>query len=89
MKEAKIRLAALVLLGTGERKRAMDHAEATGKLLSAIDPDFASALTLMLIPGTPLYEEVDEEILKSGAWLIVDCFIRNVLFFLNCGPNNQ
>ena len=57
VKEAGIRLAALVLLGIGERERSMDHARETGKILSAIDPDFASALTLMIIPGTPLYEE--------------------------------
>jgi len=57
VKEAGIKLAALVLLGIGERQRSMEHAQATGKILSGIDPDFASALTLMLITGTPLYEE--------------------------------
>ena len=57
VKESGIRLAALVLLGIGERTGSMEHARATGEILSAIDPDFASALTLMLIPGTPLYDE--------------------------------
>jgi radical SAM superfamily enzyme YgiQ (UPF0313 family) len=59
VREAGIRLAALVLLGIGGRERAMEHAKATGEILTAIDPDFASALTLMLIPGTPLYEEYE------------------------------
>ena len=58
-REAGIKLAALVLLGIGERSGSMEHARATGEILSAIDPDFASALTLMLIPGTPLYEEYE------------------------------
>jgi radical SAM superfamily enzyme YgiQ (UPF0313 family) len=57
VKEAGIQLATLVLLGIGEKERSMKHARATGKILSGIDPDFASALTLLLIPGTPLYEE--------------------------------
>lgn len=35
----------------------MDHARSTGELLSAMDPNYASALTLILIPGTPLWEE--------------------------------
>lgn len=59
VKEAGIKLAALVLLGIGEKARSMEHARATGEILSDIDPDFASALTLMLIPGTPLYEEYE------------------------------
>ena len=57
VKEAGIQLATLVLLGIGEKERSMEHAQATGEILSRIDPDFASALTLLLIPGTPLYEE--------------------------------
>jgi len=57
VKEAGIQLATLVLLGIGEKERSMEHARATGEILSRIDPDFTSALTLLLIPGTPLYEE--------------------------------
>jgi radical SAM superfamily enzyme YgiQ (UPF0313 family) len=59
VKEAGIQLAALVLLGIGEKERSMEHAKATGEILSGIDPDFASALTLLLIPGTPLYDEYE------------------------------
>jgi hypothetical protein len=33
---------------------------ATARILSDIDPDFASALTLMVVPGTPLYKEMEE-----------------------------
>jgi radical SAM superfamily enzyme YgiQ (UPF0313 family) len=57
VKKAGIQLATLVLLGIGGKARSMEHARATGEILSGIDPDFASALTLILIPGTPLYEE--------------------------------
>jgi radical SAM superfamily enzyme YgiQ (UPF0313 family) len=58
VKEAGISLSATVLLGLGGMDRGQEHARATGKILSEIDPDFASALTLMVVPGTPLYEEM-------------------------------
>lgn len=57
VKEAGIRLSATVLLGIGGRERSLRHARATGELLSAMDPDFVGALTVMLIPGTPLYRD--------------------------------
>src|SRR5450756_303336 len=57
VKEADIRLSATVLLGIGGRKNSLRHARATGELLSAMDPDFVGALTVMLIPGTPLYQD--------------------------------
>jgi radical SAM superfamily enzyme YgiQ (UPF0313 family) len=57
VKEAGIRLSATVLLGIGGRENSLRHARATGQLLSAMDPDFVGALTVMLIPGTPLYED--------------------------------
>ena len=57
VKEAGIRLSATVLLGIGGRENSLRHARATGELLSAMDPDFVGALTVMLIPGTPLYQD--------------------------------
>jgi hypothetical protein len=39
------------------REGSLEHAKATGRLLSAMDPNYVGALTLMLVPGTPLYEE--------------------------------
>jgi radical SAM superfamily enzyme YgiQ (UPF0313 family) len=58
IKEAGITLSATVLLGLGGIEKSREHALATAKILSDIDPDFASALTLMVVPGTPLYEEM-------------------------------
>jgi len=56
VKEAGITLSATVLLGIGGRENSLRHARATGELLSAMDPDFVGALTVMFVPGTPLYE---------------------------------
>jgi radical SAM superfamily enzyme YgiQ (UPF0313 family) len=57
VKEAGIKLSVTVLLGIAGKEGSMRHAKATGEVLSAMDPDFVGALTVMLIPGTPLYEE--------------------------------
>jgi radical SAM superfamily enzyme YgiQ (UPF0313 family) len=56
--EAGITLSVTVLLGLGGAGYGQEHALATAKILSDIDPDFASALTLMAVPGTPLYEDM-------------------------------
>ena len=32
----------------------------TAKILSDIDPDFAGALTILLVPGTPLHKDWEE-----------------------------
>lgn len=57
VKEAGIELSVTVLLGIGGREKSLQHAQATGELLSAMDPNFVGALTVMLIPGTPLYQD--------------------------------
>jgi len=55
---AGIKLSVTVLLGIAGKERSLIHARETGKLLSALDPDYIGALTLMLIPGTPLAEDL-------------------------------
>lgn len=57
VKQAGIKLSVTVLLGIGGRQRSLDHARATGELLTRMDPDYVGALTVMLIPGTPLYDK--------------------------------
>lgn len=57
LKEAGIMNSAMVLLGMGGVERSEEHAEATGKLLTACDPEYVGALSLQLRPGAPVYEE--------------------------------
>jgi radical SAM superfamily enzyme YgiQ (UPF0313 family) len=59
VKDAGIQLTVTLLLGIAGKEKSLDHARATGGLLSAMDPDYASALTVILIPGTPLWEEYE------------------------------
>ena len=54
-KQAGIKLSVTVLLGIAGPERSQIHAIETGRVLSAIDPDYVGALSLMLIPGTPLH----------------------------------
>ncbi|KMY66091.1 radical SAM protein [Desulfocarbo indianensis] len=54
VKAAGIKLSVTVLLGIGGSERSLEHARETGRVLSGMDPDFVGALTLMLVPGTPL-----------------------------------
>jgi len=58
VKDAGIILSVTVLLGLGGVERSTVHAEETGKFLSRIDPDYAGALSVIVVPGTPLAEEV-------------------------------
>lgn len=56
-RDAGIKLSITVLLGIAGRQRSQIHARETGRVLSAIDPEYVGALSLMLIPGTPLHED--------------------------------
>jgi radical SAM superfamily enzyme YgiQ (UPF0313 family) len=59
LKEAGIMNSAMVLLGMGGTDRSLEHAEATGKLLTSCDPEYVGALSLQVRPGAPLYEEME------------------------------
>lgn len=69
VKEAGITLSATVLLGIAGVEKSREHALDTAKLLTEMDPDFVGALTVMVIPGTPLYDEQ-----SSGGFKLPDKF---------------
>lgn len=66
-KAAGFKLSVTVLLGIAGRARSAVHARETGRVLSAIDPDYVGALSLMLIPGTPLYDDW-----QSGRFTLIE-----------------
>ena len=51
---AGLKLSAIFLLGAGGVERSREHAEASARLATAMDPKFLAALTLTLVPNTPL-----------------------------------
>ncbi len=53
--DADFKLSVTVLLGIAGAERSAIHAQKTGEVLTAMDPNYVGALSLMLIPGTPLY----------------------------------
>jgi radical SAM superfamily enzyme YgiQ (UPF0313 family) len=57
IREAGILLSVTVLLGLAGQEGSKRHAQATGEVLSRMDPDYIGALTLMIVPGCPLYDE--------------------------------
>lgn len=60
IKEAGILSSVTVILGLGGKERSQEHTFATANILTAIDPDYAGALTLTLVPGTPLFDEAQK-----------------------------
>lgn len=51
---AGMKLSVIVLLGIGGTARSREHAEATAKLVTGMDPAFFAALTTTVVPTTPL-----------------------------------
>jgi len=95
-REAGIKLSITVLLGIAGRQRSQIHAEETGKALSAIDPQYVGALSLMLIPSTPLYEDYrsgrfsliePDEMLKELRTIIANTNLSQGLFHANHASN--
>ncbi|MCX5698046.1 MAG: radical SAM protein [Candidatus Omnitrophica bacterium] len=56
--KAHIKASVIVLLGLGGRKYSAEHVAGTIEALNRMQPRYLSFLSLMVIPGTPLAEEV-------------------------------
>ena len=96
VREAGIKLSVTVLLGIAGRERSLEHAKATGELLSGMDPNYVGALTVMLLPGTPLHEEfqngtfevpTEKELLLELREMIAHTNLSRGLFFSNHASN--
>jgi radical SAM superfamily enzyme YgiQ (UPF0313 family) len=96
VRDAGIKLSVTVLLGIAGREGSLAHARATGELLSAMDPNYVGALTVMLVPGTPLYEEHrkgefqlpdEKELLQELREMIAHTNLSRGLFFSNHASN--
>ncbi len=96
VRSAGIKLSVTVLLGIGGEGRSEEHARLTGKLLSAIDPDYVGALTTMVVKGTPLYDLQQQggftlppafDILSELAEMLAHTEMTRGLFFANHASN--
>jgi len=95
-KSAGFKISITVLLGLAGKQRSQLHARETGRVLSAIDPDYVGALSLMLIPGTPLYQDYEagrftllnaHELLEELRTMIEHTELSNGLFHSNHASN--
>lgn len=58
--EAGIRTSVIVLLGLGGSALSRRHATDSAAVVSRMNPAYLSALTLMLLPGTPMHRDYQE-----------------------------
>ncbi|WP_310598856.1 radical SAM protein [Desulfobulbus sp.] len=95
-KAAGIMLSVTVLLGIAGPDRSSVHAEETGRVLSAIDPEYVGALSLMIEPQTKLHADVlagdfvvpgPLAILGELRAMIAATNLRNGLFHANHASN--
>jgi radical SAM superfamily enzyme YgiQ (UPF0313 family) len=57
LQRAGVRTSVIALLGLGGKELTEEHARLTGRVVSAMNPEYLSMLTLMLIPGTELHRQ--------------------------------
>lgn len=67
VRDAGLFLSVTVLLGIGGTALSEEHARATGRVLSAMNPNQVAILTLMLLENTPLHQEA-----RSGKFTLPD-----------------
>ena len=96
VKAAGIRLSVTVLLGIAGIDGSAAHAVATGRVLTAMDPDYVGALSLMIEPGTPLYAAIQSgdfrvpdpmALLQELRTIIATTHLSNGLFHANHASN--
>jgi radical SAM superfamily enzyme YgiQ (UPF0313 family) len=95
-KDAGIKVSVTVLLGIAGPAGSLNHARATGELLSAIDPDYVGALSVMVLPNTPLGADYaagsfalpgKRELLMELREMIAHTHLSGGLFFANHASN--
>ena len=96
LRASGIKLSITVLLGIGGKERSHIHAEETGRVLTAIDPEYVGALSLMLTPGTPLFDAAEkgefilpspQEMLEELAIMFAGTNLSNGYFHANHASN--
>jgi radical SAM superfamily enzyme YgiQ (UPF0313 family) len=96
IKAAGIKLSVTVLLGIAGPDLSQEHARETGSLLTAMDPDFVGALTVMVLPNTDLgqafnrgdYETLSiNQTLEELGQMLASTKLSRGLFYSNHASN--
>ena len=94
--DAGILLSITIILGLGGLERWKEHAIKTADVLNKINPQYIGALTLMVVPGTPLFRQVNKgqfkvlnsnEILHEMRLLVENLDLSNSVFRSNHASN--
>ena len=67
LRESGIPLSCTIIVGLGGTARTSEHALETAKIISAIDPEYLGALTLMVHPSAAISKEI-----KKGTFQLLD-----------------
>ena len=93
---ADIDISVTAINGLGARERMEEHAIQTGRVLSEMKPAYIGLLTLLLEPGTPLYEQHKkgefyllnaDETLKEIRLILENCDCPGCVFRANHASN--
>lgn len=96
VRHAGMKLNVTVLLGLGGKARSSIHARETMQVLNRMRPNHVGALTLMIVPGTPLHNEAQRgafelpdkfELVAELRTMIAESQLDNCLFFSNHASN--
>ncbi len=94
--EAGMEQSLMFLLGAGGRERSEEHARASGRLATAMDPRFLSTLTLTVVPGTPISKLKEQgrfelpdvpALLRELRWFIEEARPHAAIFRANHASN--
>ncbi|MDQ0287639.1 radical SAM superfamily enzyme YgiQ (UPF0313 family) [Desulfofundulus luciae] len=94
--DAGFELSVTVITGLGGRELSREHARATASVINAINPTYLAALTLIVVPNTPLYSQVQEgkffllnpeESLQELKWLLAGLEVDKCIFRCNHASN--
>jgi len=96
VRDAGIKLNVTVLLGLAGIRRSREHARATIAVLNRMQPNHVAALTLMVVPETPMHDALQQgtfelpgtfELLEELREMISGSELKNCLFFSNHASN--
>ncbi|MBU0580387.1 MAG: radical SAM protein [Candidatus Margulisbacteria bacterium] len=95
-KAAGIKSHIIVLLGLGQSQDSFEHAKVSAQVVNQMNPRYISLLSLMLIPGTKLFNDYQEgkfkkltpqELLQETYWFLEDLTVQNTIFRCNHASN--
>lgn len=96
VKRTGIKLSATLISGLGGKEKSKEHALESAKVISEINPDYLGLLTLMLNPGTEMYDRIEkkeitllspQEIMVETREIIKNLEVNNCVFRSNHASN--